>query len=86
MRRRPSCWRFPGVCRTAHLFRKEKLDSQETNKKRTAKKPVVKLPDLPPRKDAKGGGQITSRNPALQIPPPGFISSTENGESKGGEA
>ena len=66
-------------------LRKEKLNSQEADEKPTAEKPVVKLPDLPPRKDAKGGGQIASNNPALQIPPPGFFSSTENGESRRSE-
>jgi hypothetical protein len=45
------------------------------------KKVVVKLPDLTPKKDVKGGGNIPSKSPPLQIPPPGFFSS-ENGEPK----
>jgi hypothetical protein len=52
------------------------------DKKSNEKKVVVKLPDLTPKKDAKGGGKIPSRNPPLQIPPPGFVSSSENGECK----
>jgi len=50
--------------------------------KTKVKKVVVKLPDLAPKKVARGGGNIPSRNPPLQIPPPGFISSWENGESR----
>ena len=56
-----------------------------TDEKPKTKKVVVKLPDLTPRKDAKGGGQIPSKNPPLQIPPPGFMSPSENGEGRRGE-
>jgi len=49
--------------------------------KENKKKVAVKLPDLTPKKDVKGGAHIPSKNPPLQIPPPGFFSS-ENGEQK----
>ena len=41
----------------------------------TKKKRVVKLPDLPPKKDARGGHLGYSKTPSLPIPPPGFVSS-----------
>jgi hypothetical protein len=42
--------------------------------KSTGKKPVLKLRDLPPKKEARGGAFGFSKNPPLPIPPPGFIS------------
>ena len=45
-----------------------------SQKKPTRKKPTIKSPDLPPKKDAKGGRAIHSYRPSLSIPPPGFIS------------
>jgi|tagenome__1003787_1003787.scaffolds.fasta_scaffold16672248_2 hypothetical protein len=50
-----------------------------TNK---AKKPTLKLPDLTPKKDAKGGAgaKLWSEIPPLQIPPPGFITSDQDGK------
>jgi hypothetical protein len=41
-------------------------------KEPTGKKPVLKLRDLPPKKEARGGA-LFSKNPPLPIPPPGFI-------------
>jgi hypothetical protein len=46
------------------------------NKELPKKKLTVKLPDLPPRKDPKGGGLSYLRRPSLPIPPPGFFSSS----------
>jgi hypothetical protein len=40
----------------------------------TKKKPPLKLRDLPPKKEARGGGLGFSKNPPFPIPPPGFIS------------
>ena len=45
-----------------------------SQKKPTRKKPTIKSPDLPPKKDAKGGRAIHSYSAPLSIPPPGFIS------------
>lgn len=50
----------------------------EMPKKDPAKKKAsVKLPDLAPKEDARGGkrGYFSSRS--LSIPPPGFVSSSE---------
>ena len=41
----------------------------------TKKKRIVKLPDLPPKKDTSGGNLGYSKTPSLPIPPPGFVSS-----------
>jgi hypothetical protein len=45
-------------------------------KKPTKKDLVLKLRDLPPRKDAQGGRASYSNSAPLSIPPPGFISSS----------
>jgi hypothetical protein len=37
------------------------------------KKRTMKLRDLAPKKDAKGGRKFWLDEPPLQIPPPGFI-------------
>jgi len=48
-------------------------------KKPNKKKLTIKLLDLPPKKDARGGHASYSNNNApLSIPPPGFISAHEN--------
>jgi hypothetical protein len=47
-------------------------------KKPTRKKSTIKLLDLTPKKDARGGHASYSNNAPLSIPPPGFISSREN--------
>jgi hypothetical protein len=49
-----------------------------SEKKTTKKKPGIKLTDLTPKADARGGHASYSRNAPLSIPPPGFISSQES--------
>ncbi len=52
-------------------------------KKATKRTPAVKLHDLPPRRDPKGGrNNIKSQGPALQIPPPGFFGSSDSDETR----
>jgi hypothetical protein len=55
---------------------------QMAEKKAPKKTPLVKVHDLPPKRDAKGGRNIKSQRPALQIPPPGFFGSSDNDETK----
>jgi len=47
-------------------------------KKPIKKKLTIKLLDLTPKKDPRGGHASYSNNPPLSIPPPGFISAQEN--------
>jgi hypothetical protein len=47
-------------------------------KKPNKKKLTIKLLDLTPKKDARGGHASNSNNAPLSIPPPGFISAREN--------
>ena len=70
---RPS---FPAV-RKGHRLRssRSRLKTMPNNEL-PKKKLTVKLPDLPPRKDPKGGGLSYLRRPSLPIPPPGFFSSS----------
>jgi hypothetical protein len=44
------------------------------------KKAKLKLLDLTPKKNPKGGGLSYFRKPSFPIPPPGFISSSGNGK------
>ena len=44
------------------------------NQEQPKKKLTVKLPDLTPKKNPKGGGLSYLRKPSLPIPPPGFVS------------
>ena len=52
-------------------------------KKPNKKKSTIKLVDLTPKKDARGGQTSYSNNAPLSIPPPGFISDHENRMSDG---
>jgi len=47
-------------------------------KKPNKKKLTIKLLDLTPKKDARGGHASYSNKAPLSIPPPGFISAQEN--------
>ncbi len=53
----------------------------KTGKKATAKKTRVKMRDLLPRKNARGGSEITHNDPPLPIPPPGFIVAPADGKT-----
>jgi hypothetical protein len=48
------------------------------------KKQQIKLPDLTPAKDVKGGTALHLGEPPLPIPPPGFIDSGRSGERRNG--
>jgi hypothetical protein len=48
----------------------------EKKKKSKVKESRLKMRDLPPRKDAKGGATVPpvkNQSPSFPIPPPGFI-------------
>lgn len=49
------------------------MPEREPNKK----KKEVRLPDLPPKKEALGGRMGFIKNSPLPIPPPGFIADTD---------
>jgi hypothetical protein len=46
------------------------------NKELPKKKLTVKLPDLTPKENPKGGGLSYLKKPSLPIPPPGFFASS----------
>jgi hypothetical protein len=52
-------------------------------KKPTEKQLAIKLRDLPPPKNLRGGRASYSNNAPLSIPPPGFISSQGSRKSDG---
>jgi hypothetical protein len=58
-----------------------KLMAKKESTRNTA---IIKLRDLPPKKDPQGGGLGFARNPPLPIPPPGFFASSAKPESRNG--
>ncbi len=53
-----------------------------TRKKSAKKKLRIKMRDLIPRKETRGGGTLYPNDPPLPIPPRGFIKQTDEGKDE----
>ena len=72
-----------GISREGERAPEDMISMADASPRR--EKPRLKLPDLTPRKDARGGGHtvLHPETPPLPIPPPGFVVRSEPNELSG---